>query len=300
MSHTETIEEFYQRNKLPQTGVFTRKHGHFNVYSREHCKGTTPYNRRDFYKISFVLGKGILHYADKGIKIASPALVFSNPLIPSAWEPVSEYQGGYFCLFTMEFIQSYNQQDILHGSSLYKPGGNPVFFIEDDQVQYIKDVFIKMQAEMQSGYAFKYDLLYNYVQILIHEAHKMQPACTYFKQKNASSRIVSLFNELLERQFPIRSPEEALQLKTATDYANQLSVHVNHLNRAMKEVTGKTTSEHITERIVREAKTLLLHTDLNITEVAYALGFEYPSYFNNFFRKRTNLTPRALRNVRSP
>ena len=64
-----------------------------------------------------------------------------------------------------------------------------------------------------------------------------------------------------------------------------LHVHVNYLNRAVKEVTGKSTTTHITERIVSEAKALLQHTAWNIADIAYALGFEYPTYFNNFFKR---------------
>lgn len=119
----------------------------------------------------------------------------------------------------------------------------------------------------------------------------MQPAERYEQHGNAPKRITTLFMELLERQFPINSPGAALRLKTANDYARSLSVHANHLNRSVKEITGKTTSALISERITREAKALLLHTDWNIAEVAYSLGFEYPAYFNQFFKKHTGITP---------
>jgi AraC-like DNA-binding protein len=100
---------------------------------------------------------------------------------------------------------------------------------------------------------------------------------------------------LLERQFPIDSPEHALKLRKASDYAESLSIHVNHLNHAVRDITGKSTSVHITDRIIMEAKALLLHTDMSITEIAYCLGFDYPNYFNNFFKKNTGLTPLSLR-----
>ncbi len=100
----------------------------------------------------------------------------------------------------------------------------------------------------------------------------------------------------MERQFPIDSPENILTLKSPADFAQNLSVHVNHLNRAVKEVTGKTTTNHIADRIVKEAKALLVHTDWNVSEIAYSLGFEYPTYFNNFFKKHTELSPKSLRN----
>ncbi|TAE46073.1 MAG: AraC family transcriptional regulator, partial [Bacteroidetes bacterium] len=112
---------------------------------------------------------------------------------------------------------------------------------------------------------------------------------------NAAYRITSVFLELLERQFPIEDIRNPLQLKTAQEYARQLNIHVNYLNRSVKEVTGKTTTTHICERISSEAKALLQHTDWNVADIAYALGFEYPTYFNNFFKKHTGTNPRAFR-----
>ena len=125
----------------------------------------------------------------------------------------------------------------------------------------------------------------------------MEPANEHTSQKNASTRIASVFMDLLERQFPIESPDKPLQLKTAQDYANNLFVHVNHLNRSVKNVTGKPTTILITERVVREAKALLKFTDWNVSQVAYSLGFEYPSHFNSLFKKVTGVTPTSYREV---
>ena len=105
----------------------------------------------------------------------------------------------------------------------------------------------------------------------------MQPSENYSQQKNASARITAVFLELLERQFPIESVQRPLELRTAQDFAKRLSVHVNHLNRSVKEITGKPTTAHIADRIITEAKALLQHTDWSIAEIAYALGFEYPT-----------------------
>src|SRR5581483_2382563 len=138
-------------------------------------------------------------------------------------------------------------------------------------------------------------LIRNYINLIIHEALKLQPSQNFNRHKNASFRLTSVFLELLERQFPIESSDRPLQLKTAQDYAKSLNVHVNYLNRAVKEVTGKPTTAHITERIVSEAKALLQHTDWNIADIAYALGFEYPTYFNNYFKRMTGTNPTSLR-----
>lgn len=148
---------------------------------------------------------------------------------------------------------------------------------------------------MNSTYLYKYDVIRNYVNLMIHEGMKMQPALSDVQHNNAAARITSLFLELLERQFPIDSPHFVLKLRKASDFAENLSVHVNHLNNAVRDVTGKTTTAHITDRIVNEAKALLRHTNWSIADIGFCLGFEYPSYFNNFFKKNVGVTPLSLR-----
>lgn len=252
------------------------------------------YNRKDFYKISLNTGKYIFHYADKSYETERTILFFGNPRIPYSCEVISQTD-GYACLFTEEFFKlSERSESILH-SPLFKIGGTPIFQISRGQKAAIADIFKKMIAEQDSNYAYKDELIRSYIGLIIHEALKLQPSDDSHSQKNAAVRIASVFLELLERQFPIESTDRPLQLRTAQDYAEALSVHVNYLNSAVKEVTGKPTSVHIADRITAEAKALLQHTGWSVSEIAYSLGFEYPTYFNNFFKKKTGQVPKSIR-----
>ena len=113
---------------------------------------------------------------------------------------------------------------------------------------------------------------------------------------SASQRISTMFIELLERQFPIDENHTTIKLRTASDYAKQLNVHVNHLNRAVKEITEKTTSNIIAERILQEAKIMLKHSEWNVSEIANALGFTEVSHFNSFFKNKVQTSPLKYRN----
>jgi len=300
MKRLESVSDFYKRLPghastdipLNNAGV-----GHINVFSRETCAVVSPYSRRDFYKVSLIIGEGKIYYADKWIQIDRPALLFSNPIVPYSWEAESEEQSGWYCLFTEAFIQHSERVNHLKDSPLFMIGGNPVFFPDEFQLKEISAIFQKMQLEMCSTYPHKHDVLRSYLHLLIHEAMRNSPAANFNTYTNSSSRISDLFLELLERQFPIESPALVLKLKNPADYASALSVHVNHLNRSVKEITGKTTTAHITARIIKEAKALLQHTDWSIANIAYSLGFEYPSYFTLFFKKHTGLSPKQLREV---
>ena len=202
---------------------------------------------------------------------------------------------GYTCLFSEEFLKLSDRSESILQSPLFKFGGTPILKISKEQREFLNRIFEKMIEEQSSDYAHKDDLIRNYIHLIIHEALKMEPSDNFEQHMNASERLTTVFLELLERQFPVESADKPLGLKTAKHFADNLSVHSNSLNRAVKEVTGKPTSVHISERITQEAKALLYHTNWNISEIAYALGFDYPTYFNNFFKKQTGTNPKTYR-----
>jgi AraC family transcriptional activator of pobA len=278
-------------------GIFTGAQTPCNVqrYASSEQKTILPYSRRDYYKIWVVSGDSALYYANKSIHINQPALIFSNPLVPYSFERLGESLSGYIFIFTEDFLKGNNRQESILQSPLFQVGHNSVFFLDDKQLQSISGIYEKMLEEIATDYVYKYDVIKSYGNLLIHEAMKMQPALSAFKHHNATTRIANLFMELLERQFPIDAPDRVLQLKKPSDYAYHLSVHVNHLNHAVREVTGKPTSMHIASRVVNEASALLKNTDWSVADIAYSLGFEYPTYFNNFFKKNTGATPLSLR-----
>lgn len=268
----------------------------FNVFQiEEDGQATRFYSRKDFYKICLTTGKSIIHYANRSFDAEGTVLFFGNPHIPYSWETVSTAYVGYTCLFSEEFLSISERTDMLQQSPFFKIGGTPILMISEEQRTFLNTIFQKMIEEQNSSYAYKDDLIRSYINLIMHEAMKMQPSENFDQQKNAASRITAVFLELLERQFPVESPDKPLQLKTAQDYAENLSLHTNYLNRMVKEVTGKPTTVHITERVISEAKALLQHTDWNIADIAYALGFEYPSYFNNYFKRMTGTNPSSLR-----
>ena len=296
MEPAQSIEDFYREKLNWMPASLKKEMGHFNVFRLDDFQTPhrpMPYRRIDFFKISLMMGTNRIGYADKSIELDRPALVFSNPLVPYKWDRLSETLSGYFCVFTEAFFSQFGH---LREYPLFQPGTTPVFALSDDQFIAIRAIFEKMLAEIASDYRYKYDVLRNLVYELVHQALKMQPAATsIYANSNASVRISSLFTELLERQFPIESPSQQVVLRAPSQYAAQLSVHVNHLNRALRLVSGKTTSRLIAERLTQEAKSLLLHTKWNVGEVAWCLGFEERSHFINFFKKNTRVSPGAFR-----
>jgi AraC family transcriptional regulator, transcriptional activator of pobA len=294
---TESIEDFlkYKVKWLPP--ALQKDIGQFNVFRIEDCVGTDKapkYSRRDFYKISIATGESLYHYGDKTLEISGPTLMFFNPSVPYVFAPISDNLTGFFCIFKESFFTEHLRTRI-KDLPMFMPGNRPSYSLNQQQSTEISNVFRKMLEEIGSDYQFKYDLIRNYIMEIVHAALKIQPVEHLYPNGDANARITTVFSELLERQFPIESPSQRFSLRSPKDFAEQLSIHVNHLNRALRSTTGKTTSEHIFERLIAEAVALLKYTDWNISEISYSLGFEEPSHFNNFFKKHTSFTPSALR-----
>ncbi len=273
--------------------------GQFNVFRLEPFVGDKakpiPYKKRDYYKMTLMIGQNRINYADKVIEVKKQALVFTNPHIPYNWENPECIKSGYFCVFTQDFFHQYGN---LSQYEVFQPSGTHVFELSDEQVITVSAYYERMFEEINSDYVHKYDLLHTIVFELLHFAMKTQPSMSFDNQQiNANKRISMLFSELLERQFPIDENHQKISLRSASDFANQLNIHVNHLNRAIKETSQKTTSQIITERILQEAKILLKHSTWNVWEISTALGFTEVTHFNNFIKKHLQTSPLKFRNV---
>jgi AraC-like DNA-binding protein len=275
--------------------------GHFNVFDTEkfyfsgNKKSEMTYNRRMYYKISLIKGKNLVEFAGKTVLIEQQGVLFATPRIPYRYTPQNKEQSGFFCVFTKEFMSKSKTGLLIDELPIYHPNSDFVYQLNDEQYLEMQIIFKKMDAELSSDYAFKYDLLRNYVLELIHTGQKLKPIKSTDTTTNAASRISSLFIELLERQFPIETETQVIQLKTPFDFATTLGIHINHLNKVLKETTGKSTTEIINGRIVEEAKILLKQTQWNVSEIAFALGFDEVAHFSNFFKKQTTLSPLKFR-----
>jgi len=304
------LTEFYQElttctgselSALLPSGI-QQEVGHFNVFNLDELwqpareKPAAPYACRSFYKISLLTGRSRVDYPDKSFDLEQSTLFFSAPKTPHYWLP-QEDQGGYSCVFTPEFLLPAKSGVVLEELPIFKAEGYPVFQLSDEVGARVQSVFQRMHEEMASDYAYKYDLLRTYVLELIHLGQKLQPATALHPVHSAAARLTSLFVELLERQFPLETPQQQLRLRTAKDYADHLAVHVNHLNKVLKETTGRTTTDLLGTRIAQEAQALLRQTHWTMAEIADSLGFTGVAHFSHFFKRHSMVAPGAFRSL---
>ncbi|MBV8837367.1 MAG: helix-turn-helix domain-containing protein [Alphaproteobacteria bacterium] len=106
----------------------------------------------------------------------------------------------------------------------------------------------------------------------------------------AGADLFARFEALLEAH--------VLEHWSVARYAVALAITPTHLSRITRDATGHAASQLIAERLVREARRNLVYTNLPISTVAFALGFEDPAYFSRVFARATGQSPRAFRQAR--
>lgn len=105
--------------------------------------------------------------------------------------------------------------------------------------------------------------------------------------EDAAGLLAKRFRIALDLHFP--------KLLRVSDYARVLQVSRSYLNEELRRCTGCTARELIHQRLLLEARRLLIHSRLSVAEIAYKLQFQDPSYFGRFFRDHTGLSPGAFR-----
>ncbi|MET4141423.1 helix-turn-helix transcriptional regulator [Pedobacter sp. UYP1] len=294
----ESLEEFYQYKFDGFSGQLNKAIGQFNVFRIEDRARREALSlvhvRRNFYKVMLYIGENVFHYGDESIKVSGKTLLFFHPQIPYSYHKVEEGTTGFFCVFKDEFYQE-NFRLNLGDLPLFAPGVPPVYSLNVEQAIEVESIFRRMYQEIDTSYIYKYELIRSYLNQLLFMAMKLNPDHTHLKHADAGTRITAQFVEMLERQFLIEFSTERLLLRTPKDFAGKLAVHINYLNRIIKKTTGKTTSEHIFSRIASEAKILLKHTQWNVSEIGYALGFDDQAHFNKFFKAQVGMNPTSYR-----
>lgn len=300
MNKPEKLYDFYRdpQNSFLIAPGQNEEQEHINIFRRWNCSSVKTFIRRDYYRIVLIIGSGLFTYGDSTVEINDPAIFICNKTIPYSWRPTSKEQKGWVCVFSEHFLQFNNQITPQQTFPIFNSDKPPVYYLNEIQLNEMLYLFEKMEKELKSEYVYKYALLQNYLLTLIHNVQKIgNDFSINHNVIDAAHRTTFRFLELLEQQFPIESPNTPLLLKTPKDFSTRLFMHVNSLNHSVKKITGKSSSILISNRLIKEAKKLLLNSTWNITEISYALSFEHPAHFTNYFRKYTKQTPSEYRKL---
>ncbi len=195
--------------------------------------------------MAYVSGTGCLYHSGRWMIVDGPALVLLPPSVPFAFEAAEIGSGAldWYCLFNASDLADFDPVERHMVDSLFdEASGSFIHSLGARALEVVKETADKIGAEMGEGdRRHELNMLQFYLHLLLRAIGQAWPVSA--ADGNAAQVLVKRFYFLLDRQFPVALPAKRLQLHRAADYANSLAVHVNHLNRVVKTLTGSTTSD---------------------------------------------------------
>lgn len=260
------------------------------VYRASNGAPDVPH-RHDYYTIIFIeKGEGI-HYVDfTEYKISDQTVYFIQPgqmhqLILTA-EPV-----GWVITFTENFLIANSiPEKMINDIFLFNDyGQSPPLSINEEDMPVYKNLIIQMFHFSESLETYTLEAVGSLVKLFLIQSNNH---CSLRKSNNP--QLIETGNHIL-RTFKQSLNKNYATAHMVSDYADELAVTSDYLNKTVKNLTGKSAKDHIQSKLITEAKRSLLFSNISNKELAYELGFEESAHFNNFFKKITGQTPSEFR-----
>ncbi|GAB3506872.1 helix-turn-helix transcriptional regulator [Spirosoma knui] len=247
----------------------------------------TPH-RHDFYLLAiFTKGQGThtVDFVDYPIQPGS--VFFMSPAQVHTWT-YSDDADGYLIFFNPAFyLVDFPARKLGDFPLFHSISTPPVEYLSPSEAAGIEELFIRVyQESIGDGYR-REDIIRSYLNILLVKLSGFRLASyPASRSAHAQSQI---------RQLELLVEKHYVEHRTVRDYAEMMSLSEKQLYTICQTAVGKPLQKIIQERLILEAKRLLVHTDLSVAQVADRLNFGDHSYFNRFFRKEADVTPEQFR-----
>jgi AraC family transcriptional regulator, transcriptional activator of pobA len=248
-------------------------------------------HRHDYYTIIFIeKGEGT-HFVDfTEYKIEDRTLYFIQPgqmhQVIFTTEPV-----GWVITFTEQFLIANSiSEKMINDIYLFNDyGQSPPLAINESDLPVYKSLTEQMAHFATSLETYTLEAVGSLVKLLLIQSNNH---CSLKKSNNP--QLIETSNHIL-RTFKQSLNKKYAKSHMVSDYADELAVTADYLNKTVKNLTGKSAKEHIQSKLITEAKRSLLFSNISNKELSYELGFEESAHFNNFFKKITGQTPSEFR-----
>lgn len=250
---------------------------------------TVPH-RAQFYHILWIeKGRGTHLVNFNPISIEDNTIMFVPHNSVNKYDVNGSYQGKAI-IFTDKFFCK-NKQDLqfLHSTQLFSDLYDIAKIKVNPKFSDLKIFFNEMETEfVRDPDSVQFNILHNMLHIFLLKAEREMHIQGFVKlPASANLDFLVIFKDLLELNFR--------KDKLVNKYASELCISEKQLHKATTTLLDKTPKQIIDERILLEAKTLLVHSNKSIKEIAYELGYDEPTNFIKYFRKHLNSTPSEFR-----
>jgi len=248
-------------------------------------------HRHDFFEVLY-LQKGSGYHVIDGNKyeIKPPCVFFMSPGQAHKLEFSQDIEGFIF-IFTSDFylLNRSDQNSLIEFPFFYtlQQDNPPLLLNNKEDVSFLERLFLQGISELKKLDSNSFEMLRSILDLILTTCSSRYKTNENGIRKGKGHILVKRFYQLVEENY--------LKNLSLADYAVLLTVTPNHLTQTVKQFTGKTSTQVIKLKQILEIKRLLVHTNLNVTEIATKLHFDDQSYFSKFFKRETQLTPLEYR-----
>jgi AraC family transcriptional regulator, transcriptional activator of pobA len=246
-------------------------------------------HRHNFYNLIYIKkGSGIHNIDFKKFEIEANQLFFMNDGQVHEWI-LSDDTVGYTLFFKKEFYDIVEKNLSLQALPFFNNNENDVPYVifEPLQAHFIENIFEEIINEFEKNEIYRDSQIKSLLKIILVHAIRIYKTELNLTPNNLNVSKIRNFQNLIESNFKIE--------KSVKFYAEKINITANYLNAICKETVGKTAGDMVRDRIILEAKRLLLHSAFSVCEIAYKLGYEDCSYFIRLYKKNTGTTPEKFR-----
>ncbi|HPN68164.1 MAG TPA: AraC family transcriptional regulator [Saprospiraceae bacterium] len=250
----------------------------------------TPY-RSNYYGLGLCISGSANLVCNLDNYLVKPnAIITMSPQVIKQWKDVSEDFDTITIFFTKAFFSKiFANQNYLDQFHFFEQNTKHVHNFSTSETVPIFDLFQKINKHINHPHPYHDEILANYISILLFEYQSLfeQVHCKNTYQQTRNQQLVESFKNLINQYF---RQERSVQF-----YANKLFISSKYLSEILKNETGKTASEWISDLLLLEAKVLLSNRNLQINQIAEVLHFPDVSTFGKFFKNLSGSSPLQYR-----
>jgi len=258
---------------------------HLGLHVKEHAFTNLPH-KHDFYLTILVTKGSGWHEIDfKKYPVKPGRLFLMQPGQMHYWKLSGDIDGFVFFHSKAFYDEGFTAAKLKYFPFFRSFQSNPVVSLSPGRTTQLKELMAEIYGTYKSNDQYRLQKLHALVSLAYIEI-----SGNYVKRGEAKNQTYLFkaqeFENLIETHFR--------DIRSAGEYADRLNISEKHLNRITRQCLNKTSTQLIAERIVLEAKRMLIHSGLNIAQTGYALGYSDKSYFTRFFKKNAGETPLAF------
>ena len=251
----------------------------------------------NLYTIALKGGHCGMQYGRNHYDFEEGVLMFTSPnQVVAATEKPSEKKEGWMLFFHPDLIRKFPLGTDIENYSFFSYEANEALHLSDDEKKILNDCIHNIEGE----YAQRID---DYSQkVMVSNIDLLLSYCARFYHRqfntrsNENSEIVSQVAHHLKAYFESGQLAE-YGVPSVQYFAEKVHLSQNYLSDVLKKETGRSAKDHINDFLIKKAKTMLVNSEDSVSEIAYALGFNYPHYFSRMFKTKTGVTPNKYREL---